>query len=202
MDELTVRQKQIIGIIEKYLDRGDPFPTLEELAAELGINNRSGVIGHLRALERKGYVIRQEQRVSLYKLQKKFVEKNDSRVFALVGTIPAGVPAHSFDQNDRELIFDQAFFGGGDLKAVTISGESMSGDGIFDGDIAIIKLQKEFLPQDIVAVRVDDEVTLKRVQQNKDKVELIPSNPAFKIRRVPASSVDIVGKLVGVIRKT
>jgi repressor LexA len=52
-------------------------------------------------------------------------------------------------------------------------------------------------------VRVNgDEITLKRIRIKKNIVELIPSNPEFPVRRFPAEEVEVVGKLVGIIRKT
>jgi repressor LexA len=78
----------------------------------------------------------------------------------------------------------------------------MSGDSITDGDIAMIKLQSEANKGDILAVRIEDEITLKRIKLVGDRCQLIPSNPEFAIREVPARHLQIIGKLVGVIRKT
>jgi repressor LexA len=97
---------------------------------------------------------------------------------------------------------DHAFFGGGDIQAIRVAGESMSGDSIADGDIAMIKLQSEANKGDILAVRIEDEITLKRIKLVGDRCQLIPSNPEFSVREVPARHLQIIGKLVGVIRKT
>jgi repressor LexA len=78
----------------------------------------------------------------------------------------------------------------------------MSGDAISDGDIAMIRMQREAVLGDILAVRVDGEITLKRIRQVDDRIELLPSNREFSVRSVPAEQVEILGKLVGIVRKT
>ena len=208
MEELTARQKQVFDLIKKYLDQGEAFPSLREIADGLGVRNKSGMVGHLKALERKGY-IRKQQRSGYYALASHsapvfgLYEEHSLLSFPLVADIPAGTPLNTYEQSDEHLIFNPDYFGGGSLKAVSISGESMAGDHISDGDIAIIKLQKDVSPQDIVVVRVDrDEVTLKRVRYHDDLVDLIPSNPLYQVKSVPAESVEIVGKLVGIVRRT
>jgi repressor LexA len=77
----------------------------------------------------------------------------------------------------------------------------MSGDSIADGDIAMIKRQQEANKGDILALRIEDEITLKRIRLQGDKAELLPSNPEYSIRVVPARQLEILGKLVGIIRK-
>ena len=91
---------------------------------------------------------------------------------------------------------------GGDIQAIRVVGESMLGDSIADGDIAMIKLQSEANKGDILAVRIADDITLKRIKLVGDRCQLIPSNPEFSVREVPARHLQIIGKLVGLVRKT
>jgi len=119
-----------------------------------------------------------------------------------VEKISAGAPMPVFDETGESFSVDHDFFGGGDIRAIRVSGESMSGDSIADGDIAMIKLQKDANKGDILAVRIDDEITLKRIKLVDDAFQLLPSNPEFPVREVPAQNLQIIGKLVGVIRKT
>ena len=120
----------------------------------------------------------------------------------LVAKISAGAPMPVFDESNETFSVNHDFFGGGDIRGIRVSGESMTGDSIADGDIAMIKLQKDANKGDILAVRIDDEITLKRIKLAGDMFQLIPSNPDFPIREVPAQSLQIIGKLVGVVRKT
>ncbi|MGE0174727.1 MAG: transcriptional repressor LexA [Oligoflexales bacterium] len=196
---LTDRQKEVLAIIENNIKRAGYFPSLREIADKLGVNNKTGIAGHIKALEKKGFIKRQGPKASMFALRSDDEENLHS--FPLVATIPAGLPRESFEDNFERVAFDQEYFGTGDLQAVKVSGDSMAGDCIRDGDIGIIKLQKEANPKDIVAVRIADEVTLKRIKKNRESVDLIASNPSFPKRSVPASDVQIVGKLVGLIRR-
>jgi len=200
MKGLTNIQKSVLRFIKKHVDAGLPTPSLREIAGYFGFRHTTARF-HLLALERKGYINKRSQRVSDYFLAED--QSNSTNTFDLVATIPAGTPLAIFEGTKDTFTVDHNFFGGGQLKAVYISGESMTGDSISDGDIGIIRLQKEWNKRDIVAVRVNgDEITLKRIRIKKNIVELIPSNPEFTVRRLPAQEVEIVGKLVGIIRKT
>ena len=88
-----------------------------------------------------------------------------------------------------------------DILGVRVVGDSMSGDSIADGDIAMIKRQREAGKGDILALRIEDEITLKRLRIDGDRAELLPSNPEHSVRVVDASRVEVLGKLVGIVRK-
>lgn len=196
MDTLTDRQREVLKLIKTETNKEGRFPTFKDIATKLGINV-SAVQGHMLALQKKGWI----QKQTSFTLTKD--AQLDPCTFPLVATIPAGVPIEAFDQTDRNIQLSHDYFGRGKVLAVTISGDSMSGDSICDGDVGIIQLQSTIGKDDIAVVRVEkSEVTLKRVKHKKNLVELIPSNPKHRIKEVPAEHVEILGKLVGVVRKT
>ena len=200
MKGLTNIQNSVLTFITKHVDAGLLFPSLREIAGHFGFGHTTARF-HLMALERKGFIKKRNQRVSDYMLAEDHF--NSPSTFDLVATIPAGIPLAIFEGTKDTFSVDHNFFGGGQLKAVHISGESMTGDSISDGDIGIIRLQKDWNKRDILAVRVNgDEITLKRIRVKKNIIELISSNPEFSVRRVPVEQVEVVGKLVGIIRKT
>lgn len=195
MEDLTDRQKEVLKLIKEGTSKGR-FPTFKEIANKLGINI-SGVQGHMVALQKKGWI----QKQTSFGLTRH--AQLDPCTFPLVATIPAGIPIEAFDQTDRNIQISHDYFGRGRILAVTIAGDSMSGDCICDGDVGMIQLQSHIGKDDIAVVRVGkSEVTLKRIKNKKNIVELIPSNPKHKIREVPAEDVEVLGKLVGVVRKT
>jgi repressor LexA len=65
----------------------------------------------------------------------------------------------------------------------------------------MIKRQQDANKGDILALRIEDEITLKRIRLDGDHFQLLPSNPEHSIRRVPAQQLEILGKLVGIVRK-
>ena len=199
MQTLTAIQQAVYDYTRQAMNEGLPFPSLRDIAAQFGFKHTTARF-HLKALEKKGFIKQRSQRVSDYLLASDVVERPQE--FRLAARIPAGAPSPIFDEISETFSVDHDFFGGGDIQAIRVAGESMSGDSIADGDIAMIKLQSEANKGDILAVRIEDEITLKRIKLVGDRCQLIPSNPAFSIREVPAQHLQIIGKLVGLIRKT
>lgn len=199
MEMLTAIQQAVYDYTRQTMSEGSPFPSLRDIAAHFGFKHTTARF-HLKALEKKGFIKQRSQRVSDYLLANQTIERPHE--FRLAARIPAGVPSAVFDESSETFSVNHDFFGGGDIQAIRVAGESMSGDSIADGDIAMIKLQSEANKGDILAVRIEDEITLKRIKLMGDRCQLIPSNPEFSIREVPARHLQIIGKLVGVIRKT
>ena len=125
----------------------------------------------------------------------------EAHAFDLVGRIPAGAPLPVFDETRESFSVTHDYFGGGEVLGIRVVGESMSGDAIADGDIAMIKRQQDANKGDILALRIEDEITLKRIRLDGDHFQLLPSNPEYSVRRVPAQQLEILGKLVGIVRK-
>lgn len=204
MHTLTAIQQAVYDYTRQTLEQGLPFPTLREIASQFGFKHTTARF-HLKALGKKGFIKQRSQRVSDYLLASQAEEQQQDfrpEQFRLASRIPAGTPSPVFDEGSEFFSVNRDFFGGGDIQGIRVAGESMSGDSITDGDIAMIKLQSEANKGDILAVRIEDEITLKRIKLVGDRCQLIPSNPEFSIREVPARHLQIIGKLVGVIRKT
>jgi repressor LexA len=201
MEALTDIQQAVYDYTRKALQQGQPFPSLRDIAQHFGFQHTTARF-HLKALEKKGYVRQRAQRVSDYLLPDLSSEiEMHPGCFDLVARIPAGTPSPVFDETAESFSVTHDFFGGGDILGLTVVGDSMSGDSIADGDIAMIKRQQEANKGDILALRIEDEITLKRLQIKSDKAHLLPSNPEHPVRVVPAASLEVLGKLVGIIRK-
>lgn len=198
MQSLTDIQQAVYDYTRQALKQGRPFPSLREIASHFGFQHTTARF-HLKALEKKGFIRQRSQRVSDYMLPDEMEAR--SQDFDLVARIPAGAPLPVFDETRESFSVTHDFFGGGDILGIRVVGDSMSGDSIADGDIAMIKRQQEANKGDILALRIEDEITLKRIRLEGDKAELLPSNPEYSIRVVPARQLEILGKLVGIIRK-
>ena len=198
MQSLTDIQQAVYEYTRQALKQGRPFPSLREIASHFGFQHTTARF-HLKALEKKGFIRQRSQRVSDYMLPDEMDTR--SQDFDLVARIPAGAPLPVFDETRESFSVTHDFFGGGDILGIRVVGDSMSGDSIADGDIAMIKRQQEANKGDILALRIEDEITLKRIRLEGDKAQLLPSNPEHSIRVVPARQLEILGKLVGIIRK-
>ena len=198
MQDLTRIQQAVYDYTRLALNQGKPFPSLREIAAHFGFQHTTARF-HLKALEKKGFIRQRTQRVSEYMLSDNSAA--DLHHFDLVARIPAGAPLSVFDETRESFSVTQDYFGGGEVIAVRVIGDSMSGDAISEGDIAMIKRQSEANKGDILALRIDGEITLKRLQLDGEQARLLPSNPLHPERVVPAGDVEILGKLVGIVRK-
>jgi len=198
MQSLTDIQQAVYDYTCNAVEQGRPFPSLREIANRFGFQHTTARF-HLKALEKKGYVRQRSQRVSDYLLANQREPAGAS--FDLVARIPAGAPLPVFDETRESFSVTPEFFGGGDILAIRVTGDSMSGDAIADGDIAIIRRQQEANKGDILALRIDGEITLKRLRIEDHRARLLPSSPEHAERIVPASQLEILGKLVGIVRK-
>ncbi|MCB0326815.1 MAG: transcriptional repressor LexA [Bdellovibrionales bacterium] len=208
IDQISPKQRQVFDFIEKMVESGEGFPTLQVIGDHLGVSRNTAKF-HVKALEKKGFIGKREQRVSDFFLPSEEegewgdLPKQSAFRIPLVAEISAGAPEESFDQKGYYVAFDQDFFGRGDLKALRVSGNSMTGDSICDGDLAIVNLQKIVSERHIVAVRIEGEgITLKRIKRGPRSISLIPSNPEYKTREYDPQRVEVMGRLVGVVRKT
>jgi len=198
MESLTAIQQAVYNYTRQALQQGLPFPSLRDIAGHFGFQHTTARF-HIKALEKKGYIQQRVQRVSDYMMTGE--SRQHQNGFDLVARIPAGAPLPVFDETRESFSVDRDFFGGGEVLGIRVMGDSMSGDSIADGDIAMIKRQQESNKGDILAVRIEDEITLKRIKLVDDRFQLLPSNPEHPVREVPAQQLEILGKLVGIIRK-
>jgi repressor LexA len=129
-------------------------------------------------------------------------EVDESVSVPLIGAVAAGKPITAIENVDGYLTLDKSIFKGEGLFALRIKGDSMSGMGILNGDIVVVRKKSNAEHGEVVVVVIDGEATLKRFIKEGSKILLRAENPAYSdIVLSSASSIQIAGKLVGVIRK-
>jgi repressor LexA len=219
--DLTQIQRRILAAITKALDEG-PAPTVRELADQLRMK-RSTVHYHLQALQRAGYVSGEGRHRDLVltgagrgAIGRSAAETepagpaavNGDFVIPIVGSVAAGQPILAAETLTGEVSLSGLFQRKGTLFALQVAGDSMIGDGICDGDYAIVRQQATASPGDIVVAMIEDgdasEATVKRYREERGAVVLEPSNPAYAPLRFAGPARDrlqVLGKLVGVVRK-
>ena len=195
---LTRRQKEILDKIQDFILDHGYAPTVREIGQMVGLANPSAVFKHLLSLEKKGYLRREGGELRLSYLPDAV---NQVRL-PLVGLVPAGSPREMFDTLG-ESVEVPAWFAGrksGNLFCLKVTGKSMIDAYIDDGDLVVIeRTETANSGEMVVALLEDGTVTLKRLRREKDRVLLVPENPAFK--PIEAKEVRIVGRVAGVIRK-
>ncbi len=227
MQGLTHRQQMVLEYIRRSItDRGYP-PTLREIGAFMGIRSTNGVNDHLRALERKGYLTREDMKSRALRpasmidgsipgvpdppangnnASSEHVHDDERLVeVPVVGRVAAGVPILA-EQNvvDTVRIDRMLVRGGKDVFALRVQGESMIEAGIHDADYIFVRKQPTASRGDIVVALLGDEATVKYYFPEKEHVRLQPANAAMAPIYVRASdfrSSMILGVVVGVYRK-
>ena len=211
IEDLTEKQRKIWDYLRSYLKEYGFPPTMREIGDQFGIRSTNGVNDHLLALERKGYIKRSPDKSRAIEIlgekEESYKETFDSTpagTIPILGAIAAGTPLLAVENIEGHLKIDQTIISADEAFALRVKGESMIGDHILEGDYVIIRRQQSAAPHDIIAALIDDEVTLKRFYHHGDYIELKPSNPnmqSIKVQRGNAS-VRILGKMVGLIRRT
>jgi repressor LexA len=223
MQKLTERQKAVLDfIVESIHDRGYP-PTLREIGNHLGIRSTNGVNDHLRALERKGYLTREDMKsrtlrptgdvlralhldVPIVDEDEPEIESDDSMIeIPILGRVAAGRPLEAIQEPSDTVRIDRMLVGTrGEVFGLRVTGDSMIEAGIHDGDYVFVRKQLEAPRGAIVVCLVGDEATCKYYFPEKHHIRLEPANSQMAPILVPRTDwrdTQILGIVVGVYRR-
>jgi repressor LexA len=194
---LTARQQEIYDFIcQRIDDRGFP-PTIRDIGTAFAIKSPNGVMCHLKALEKKGFIARESQAARAIRPTHRIVAKAG---LPFKGLVAAGAPLPAEAQEERIDLHE--LFAGPDCFLLQVRGKSMIDNHIEDGDYVVIRKQELAQNGDRVVAIVDGEVTLKRFYRRKDQIELRPENSNMAPIVVdPSRNISVAGVLVGVVRK-
>ena len=213
MQGLTKRQEQTLDFIRSSIeDRGYP-PTLREIGEHMGIRSTNGVNDHLRALERKGYLTREDMKIRALKLVEyqapppanKLNTEDDLIEVRVLGRVAAGLPLYAEENVIDTVRVDRMLVRGGrEVFGLRVTGDSMIDAGILSGDYIFVKTQATADRGDIVVALIGDEATVKYFFPERDYVRFQPANGSMAPILVRASdfkSTMLLGKVVGVYRR-
>tara|TARA_B100000686_G_scaffold237928_1_gene246029 strand:+ start:1471 stop:2073 length:603 start_codon:yes stop_codon:yes gene_type:complete len=194
-DQLTARQREVFDMIyEKIINRGYG-PTVREIADQFGIASPNGVVCHLKALEKKGLIIRSPNKSRAIELTDEVLESQ--RGLPLAGTVAAGMTTLAFEQQDRIDI--GGMFSGSDEFVLQVSGDSMIEAHIADGDYVVVRKQPTARSGDMVVARTDEgEATLKYWYPESGRIRLQPANASMD--PIYVDNAQVVGIVTGVVR--
>jgi len=203
---LTKRQKQVLDFIATFVDENGYCPSFEEIARGLQLASLATVHKHISVLETKSYLKRGFNQSRSLELTPKYLQeqrrtKPAATEIPMLGRIAAGVPIEGVEQ--REVLSFADFAGDGNTYALEVRGNSMIDDHICDGDMILLERVTQARDGDIVVALVKgSETTLKRFYREVgEMIRLQPANAALKPIFVPASDVQIQGRLLAVLRK-
>ncbi|MCL2102279.1 MAG: transcriptional repressor LexA [Fibromonadales bacterium] len=204
MREVTARQLDIYNYVKEFILNRKYPPTIREIGDEFGIRSTNGVRDALNALERKGLIKKFSNQARGIALPPSAFPPSDNTIaLPIIGRIAAGTPILAEENVEDTLTIDRSVLPrSSDIFALRVQGDSMTGDGILNGDIAIIRMQKSAERGQIIAAIVDGTATLKRYHPATNKIELRASNPKYlPITISEGEDFSIAGILAGVIRK-
>jgi repressor LexA len=214
--ELTDRQVEVLEYIILHIQTTGFPPTIREIGERLSIKSTNGVNDHLKALERKGYLSREDTKSRAIRPVfapdgSPMQSTDDVRILEdvhsipIVGRIAAGEPISAIENAEDHVSIGQGLLGKAQgVFGLVVSGESMIEDGIFDGDYIFIKPQNDARNGEIVAVMVDEEATVKRFYRESGRIRLQPANATMEPIYIDASQwkhTVVLGKVVGVFRR-
>ena len=207
---LTRRQREVYDFISKFVDANGYSPSFEEIAEGVQLNSLATVHKHIGNLEQKGLLKRDYNRARSIDLVKPKGQMKKSFAAAaaavtnpglpFLGRIAAGQPIEAISNPETISLGD--FTGSRDVFVLEVSGESMQDEHIVDGDYVLVERTNTARDGEIVVALVDSsDTTLKRIYREGETVRLQPSNAKMDPIRVPAASVQIQGRVIGVLRK-
>lgn len=197
MKALTARQQEVFDLIRDHISQTGMPPTRAEIAQRLGFRSPNAAEEHLKALARKGVI----EIVSGASRGIRLLQEEEEGL-PLVGRVAAGEPLLAQQHIEGHYQVDPSLFKPNADFLLRVSGMSMKDIGIMDGDLLAVHKTQDVRNGQVVVARIDDEVTVKRLKKQGNKVELLPENSEFKpiVVDLRQQSFTIEGLAVGVIR--
>lgn len=198
---LTARQQEIFDFVKQHIETTGMPPTRVEIAREIGFKSPNAAEEHLKALARKGYIEMLSGTSRGIRILVEELAANDDGL-PLIGKVAAGSPIMAIEHVENHYPINGAMFSPPADYLLKVQGNSMEKIGILDGDLLAVHKTTSVRNGQVVVARVDDEVTVKRLERKGDLIYLHPENDELQTIVVDprTSFIEIEGLAVGVIR--
>ena len=193
--KLTPRQQEILDFIKNTVEVLGAPPTRAEIASAFGFASPNAAEDHLKALAKKGAI-------NLEPGSARGIRLVEQLGLPLIGSVAAGSPILAVENVQGRYAFDAGMFSPRADFLLKVRGLSMMDAGILDGDLIAVHKTDQARDGQIVVARLDEEVTVKRLERRGNAVRLIAENPDFEPIVVNPGEVEfaIEGIAVGLIR--
>jgi repressor LexA len=202
---ITKRQRQVYDFISGFVQENGYSPSFEEICQGMGLSSLATVHKHISNLEKKGLLKRDYNRsrsIDVLPIRGLFRRQPKPADIALplLGRIAAGQPIEAVENPETLSLGD--ITRSKDVFVLQVKGESMKDEHIVDGDYVLVEKTESARDGEIVVALVEGtDATLKRLFREGSNIRLQPSNAAMKPILVPAKSVQVQGRVIGVLRK-
>ena len=194
LETLTERQREVYDFVrERIINRGYG-PTVREIGTKFGIRSPNGVMCHLKALEKKGLIIREAHMARAIQLANQPISRS---ALASAGRLTATNPLDVLDKGEQ-LDF-APLFEDSENFAVTATGDALAGVHVADGDTVVLTRSKAARNGDIVLALVDGSSPVLRIYHKA--ANQISLEASGKTKPITSKDIQILGKAVAVIRK-
>jgi len=197
-DKSTPLQRDTLDEICRHIDAKGYPPTVKELSVTFGISH-SSVHERINQLVRKGFLRREGRKARGLTVAKRPKDMAANLVTVpVVRTVATGEPILAKGNIIGEVLIDAATVKSGEFFALHVSGDSMAGAGINDGDLIIVRRQQLAENGDIVVAILNGEATVKRLRIEDKRIALVPENPdLIPVTIRPEDDLRVLGKVVG-----
>ncbi|KUI96787.1 transcriptional repressor LexA [Vibrio sp. MEBiC08052] len=204
MKPLTPRQQQVFDLIKSRIEDNGMPPTRAEIAKELGFRSANAAEEHLKALARKQVIEIVPGASRGIRILLASANEPVEEGLPLIGRVAAGEPILAQEHVEAHYQVDPAMFRPQADFLLRVYGESMKNIGIMDGDLLAVHKTQDVRNGQVVVARVEDDVTVKRLERQGTKVLLHAENEAFTPIEVDLTSQELTieGVAVGIIRNT
>jgi repressor LexA len=195
---LTKRQQVVFDFIKDYIQKHGVAPSYEEIRRNFGFGSYNSVQKHLKSLVAKGVL------KTPWGNQKRALMLAEpgptTTILPLLGRVAAGRPIEAIAHPETVEV-PEMLLRGEDNFALRVVGDSMVDEGIRDGDIVIVKRQRDAENGQTVVALIGDDATIKQFYRRGARVELRPANPRLSPLVVDEGDLQVQGIVVGLIRK-
>lgn len=191
---LTKKQKKVLEYIESYSKKHGYSPSHDEMRKHLKLASVSTINHYMKILQDKNYINREKNTARSVEIG----EKDHIVKIPFKGYIAAGQPIEVVEEFET-ISVPSSFVSTGDLFALGVKGDSMIDEGVFDGDTVIVRKQNSVEDGEVaVALINNNEVTLKKIYKEKNRIRLEPANP--KLKSFYVKEVIIQGRVISTFR--
>ncbi|MBX3727206.1 MAG: transcriptional repressor LexA [Xanthomonadales bacterium] len=210
--ELTATQQAILDLIAERVEAEGVPPSQAEIARAFGFRGVRAAQYHLEALEAAGAIERMPGRARGIRVLRAPMPPQGSLPLApalpdaavalpVLGRVAAGAPIGTDLDHDHQVILDRSLFSPMPDYLLRVQGDSMRDEGILDGDLIGVRATRQARAGQVVVARIDDEITVKRLDLTAAGVRLLPANPDYPaIELATGQDFAIEGLYCGLVR--
>jgi len=200
-EALTTKQKLVLDFLKSEIRQNGYPPTVREICDAVGLSSTSTVHSHLESLERKGYIRRSPAKNrSTEILEEDFYTNTREMVnVPIVGRVAAGVPILAEENIEDTFPMPIDYVKNDTCYMLHVKGDSMTDEGILDGDLVLVRQQQLANDGDIVIALVDDSATVKIFSRDGEYIVLSPANADYE--PLVVRECEVLGKIIGLYRR-